>query len=128
MTLAFLLLLSFYLIFNYTTFIYLCFKKKFQILCRLISYKCISINLICLNSLFVFQQASGGSPRGLEGGIHANNFATIRTTSIVRKQIKEHERSNDYRNFTVYKRLRKTHQKELQIVCGLFATLNLSHT
>jgi len=58
------------------------------------------------------RHASGGSPRGYDA---ANNFATIRTTSIVRKEIKQHERSNDYRNFTVYKRLRKAHQKELQI-------------
>ncbi|GFO29630.1 serine/threonine-protein kinase tao1 [Plakobranchus ocellatus] len=57
--------------------------------------------------------ASGGSPRGFDPAV-ANNFATIRTTSIVQKQIKQHERNNDYRNFTVYKRLRKAHQKELQ--------------
>lgn len=55
--------------------------------------------------------ASGGSGRSNEV---ANNFATIRTTSIVRQEIKQHERSNEYRNFTVYKRLRKQHQKELQ--------------
>ncbi|XP_070204048.1 serine/threonine-protein kinase TAO3-like isoform X2 [Littorina saxatilis] len=57
-------------------------------------------------------QASGGSGRSLE--IPANNFATIRTTSIVRQEIKQHAHSNEYRNFTVYKRLRKMHQKDLQ--------------
>ncbi|CAG5128414.1 unnamed protein product [Candidula unifasciata] len=61
------------------------------------------------------RHASGGSSRGFDPNL-ANNFATIRTTSIVQKQIKEHERSNDYRNFTVYKRLRKAHQKELQTI------------
>ncbi|XP_013085302.1 serine/threonine-protein kinase TAO1-like isoform X2 [Biomphalaria glabrata] len=64
-------------------------------------------------SPYLASKASGGSPRGFDPNI-ASNFATIRTTSIVQKQIKEHERTNDYRNFTVYKRLRKTHQKELQ--------------
>lgn len=49
-----------------------------------------------------------------------NNFATIRTTSIVRQEIKQHERSNELRNFTVYKRLRKMHQKELQSVGSFF--------
>ncbi|KAL8562589.1 hypothetical protein ACOMHN_045853 [Nucella lapillus] len=57
-------------------------------------------------------QASGGSGRSSE--VPANNFATIRTTSIVRQEIKQHAHSNEYRNFTVYKRLRKQHQKELQ--------------
>ncbi|KAK7087376.1 serine/threonine-protein kinase TAO1-like isoform X3 [Littorina saxatilis] len=58
------------------------------------------------------RSASGGSGRSLE--IPANNFATIRTTSIVRQEIKQHAHSNEYRNFTVYKRLRKMHQKDLQ--------------
>ncbi|KAH9523282.1 Serine/threonine-protein kinase TAO1 [Bulinus truncatus] len=66
------------------------------------------------------RQASGGSPRGFDP--IASNFATIRTTSIVQKQIKEHERTNDYRNFTVYKRLRKAHQKELQNMESRFKT------
>lgn len=45
----------------------------------------------------------------------ANNFATIRTTSIVTKQHKEHERSNELREqFAGYKRMRKQHQKQLQ--------------
>ncbi|XP_076452908.1 serine/threonine-protein kinase TAO3-like isoform X2 [Babylonia areolata] len=57
-------------------------------------------------------QASGGSGRSSE--VPANNFATIRTTSIVRQEIKQHAHSNEYRNFTIYKRLRKQHQKELQ--------------
>ncbi|XP_035828594.1 serine/threonine-protein kinase TAO1 isoform X2 [Aplysia californica] len=65
-------------------------------------------------SPYLASKASGGSPRGFDAA--ANNFATIRTTSIVRKEIKQHERSNDYRNFTVYKRLRRAHQKELQTI------------
>ncbi|XP_059147158.1 serine/threonine-protein kinase TAO3-like isoform X1 [Physella acuta] len=70
-------------------------------------------------SPYLASKASGGSPRGFDPSM-ANNFATIRTTSIVQKQIKEHERTNDYRNFTVYKRLRKTHQKELQTMESRF--------
>ena len=47
----------------------------------------------------------------------ANNFATIRTTSIVTKQHKEHEHSNELREqFAGYKRMRKQHQKQLQQV------------
>lgn len=65
------------------------------------------------------RHASGGSPRGFDPAV-ANNFATIRTTSIVQKQIKQHERNNEYRNFTVYKRLRKAHQKELQTMESRF--------
>ncbi|KAK3758245.1 hypothetical protein RRG08_061091 [Elysia crispata] len=70
-------------------------------------------------SPYLASKASGGSPRGFDPAV-ANNFATIRTTSIVQKQIKQHERNNDYRNFTVYKRLRKAHQKELQTVESRF--------
>lgn len=52
------------------------------------------------------------SNRSMEPG--ANNFATIRTTSIVTKQIKDHEVSNELREqFAGYKRLRKQHQKQL---------------
>ena len=47
----------------------------------------------------------------------ANNFATIRTTSIVTKQHKEHEHTNELREqFAGYKRMRKQHQKQLQQV------------
>lgn len=55
---------------------------------------------------------SNASNVGLEPG--ANNFATIRTTSIVTKQIKDHEVSNELREqFAGYKRMRKQHQKQL---------------
>ena len=60
---------------------------------------------------FCFQM-SNASNRSLEPG--ANNFATIRTTSIVTKQIKDHEVSNELREqFAGYKRMRKQHQKQL---------------
>jgi thousand and one amino acid protein kinase len=46
-----------------------------------------------------------------------NNFATIRTTHIVTKQIQEHEHSNELNEqFAGYKRMRKQHQKQLQQV------------
>ncbi|XP_052799802.1 serine/threonine-protein kinase TAO1-like isoform X2 [Mya arenaria] len=53
------------------------------------------------------------SSRMGEPGSH--NFATIRTTSIVTKQIQEHEHSNELKEqFAGYKRMRKQHQKQLQ--------------
>ncbi|XP_046574136.1 LOW QUALITY PROTEIN: serine/threonine-protein kinase TAO3-like [Haliotis rubra] len=55
---------------------------------------------------------SASSARGME--LYQHNFATIRTPSIVRKEIKDHEHSNELREqFTGYKSLRKQHQKEL---------------
>ena len=61
---------------------------------------------------FCLLQMTNTSNRSLEPG--ANNFATIRTTSIVTKQIKDHEVSNELREqFAGYKRLRKQHQKQL---------------
>ncbi|XP_070572866.1 serine/threonine-protein kinase TAO1-like isoform X2 [Ptychodera flava] len=46
---------------------------------------------------------------------HANNFATIRTTTIVSAQAKEHRRENELREqMTGYKRMRRQHQKQLQ--------------
>lgn len=68
-----------------------------------------------------YSQKASNSSRGMEPG--ANNFATIRTTSIVNKQLKEHEHSNELREqFTGYKRMRKQHQKQLQQTEGKFAT------
>ncbi|KAL3856144.1 hypothetical protein ACJMK2_010932 [Sinanodonta woodiana] len=59
--------------------------------------------------------------RGFEPGV--NNFATIRTTSIVTKQMKEHEHTNELREqFTGYKRMRKQHQKQLQQMESKFQT------
>lgn len=44
----------------------------------------------------------------------ANNFATIRTTSIVTRQIKEHEQENQMHDqMSGYKRMRRQHQKAL---------------
>ncbi|XP_055957551.1 serine/threonine-protein kinase TAO1-B isoform X3 [Patella vulgata] len=69
--------------------------------------------------LHQIQQPSASSS-SLDVG--TSNFATIRTTSIVHKQIKEHEHSNELREqFTGYKRLRKQHQKELQTMENKFA-------
>ena len=44
----------------------------------------------------------------------ANNFATLRTTSIVTRQIKEHDKENQmYEQMSGYKRMRRQHQKAL---------------
>ncbi|XP_022235603.1 serine/threonine-protein kinase Tao-like, partial [Limulus polyphemus] len=46
--------------------------------------------------------------------VGANNFATIRTTSIVSRQIKEHEQENQmHEQMSGYKRMRRLHQKAL---------------
>ena len=59
-------------------------------------------------------QSSGGSI-GSEPG--ANNFATIRTTSIVNQQRYDHRQESAMREqMTGYKRLRRQHQKQLQQV------------
>jgi len=58
------------------------------------------------------RRGSGGS-----GGNEAshNNFATIRTTSIVTQQKREYEHENHMRDqMTGYKRMRRSHQKQLQ--------------
>src|SRR5699024_5615162 len=51
----------------------------------------------------------------------ANNFATLRTTSIVTRQLKEHARENHlHEQMTGYKRMRRQHQKaiiQLEIKC-----------
>ena len=74
--------------------------------------------LAWINSDFMWRlllfQLSGSSSCSEQG---ANNFATIRTTSIVNKQIKEHEHENEMRDqMTGYKRMRRQHQKILQQV------------
>ncbi|KAG8236936.1 hypothetical protein J437_LFUL014981 [Ladona fulva] len=53
--------------------------------------------------------AAGGAALG--GG--ANNFATIRTTSIVTKQQKEHMQEEMHEQMTGYKRMRREHQSAL---------------
>lgn len=51
----------------------------------------------------------------------ANNFATLRTTSIVTRQLKEHARENQlHEQMSGYKRMRRQHQKaiiQLEIKC-----------
>jgi thousand and one amino acid protein kinase len=61
-------------------------------------------------SSFLLQQGSGGSP----GEPGSNNFATIRTTSIVSQQHREHIKENVMREqMTGYKRMRRQHQRQL---------------
>jgi thousand and one amino acid protein kinase len=52
----------------------------------------------------------------------ANNFATIRTTSIVTKQQKEHMQEEMHEQMTGYKRMRREHQAALLKVCVLNKT------
>lgn len=51
----------------------------------------------------------------------ANNFATLRTTSIVTRQLKEHARENQlHEQMSGYKRMRRQHQKaiiQLEMKC-----------
>ena len=51
----------------------------------------------------------------------SNNFATLRTTSILTRQIKEHEKENQmYDQLSFYKRMRKQHLKaivQLEMKC-----------
>lgn len=53
--------------------------------------------------------------------VSGNNFATLRTTSIVTRQIKEHEKENQmYEALSGYKRMRKQHLKaivQLEMKC-----------
>ncbi|XP_014666654.1 PREDICTED: serine/threonine-protein kinase TAO1-like isoform X2 [Priapulus caudatus] len=57
--------------------------------------------------------AGRGRPRPSADG--ANNFSTIRTTSIITRQQKEYEYENEWRDLmSGYKRMRRQHQKELQ--------------
>lgn len=52
---------------------------------------------------------------GEHGG---NNFATIRTTSIVTKQQKEHMQEEMHEQMTGYKRMRREHQAALfKVLC-----------
>lgn len=52
-----------------------------------------------------------GMAMGEHSGI--NNFATIRTTSIVTKQQKEHMQEEMHEQMTGYKRMRREHQAAL---------------
>jgi thousand and one amino acid protein kinase len=53
-----------------------------------------------------------------------NNFATIRTTSIVTKQQKEHMQEDMYEQMSGYKRMRREHQGALVKVQQLFWNTN----
>lgn len=57
--------------------------------------------------------SSSTSLNSTEAGA-TNNFATIRTTSIVTRQMKEHEQENQmHEQMSGYKRMRRQHQKAL---------------
>lgn len=79
--------------------------------------------------IYYFQNSSSTSLNSADVG--ANNFATIRTTSIVTRQIKEHEQENHmHEQMSGYKRMRRQHQKALIQVCSfslyiIFKTLFL---
>lgn len=50
----------------------------------------------------------------------ANNFATLRTTSILTRQVKEHDKENQNEQISGYKRMRRQHQKalfQLEVKC-----------
>lgn len=68
--------------------------------------------------MFCCWQSSDGTPSLLESGLGgANNFATIRTTSIVTQQQRAHIQENMMRQqMTGYKALRRQHQKQMQQV------------
>ena len=57
-----------------------------------------------------------GAPSGLtdnDGTIDPKNFATIRTTSIVQREQKEHLHEDMHDQMSGYKRLRRDHQAAL---------------
>jgi len=58
---------------------------------------------------------TGSSVAGSDGTMDAKNFSTIRTTSIVQRQHKEHmQESEMHDQLSGYKRLRRDHQAALQ--------------
>jgi len=73
-----------------------------------------------LYSLFLLQsaEASSGAPGDEFGG---NNFATIRTTSIVKQQQLEHTHADNMREqMSGYKQMRRQHQKQThQVMMGV---------
>lgn len=64
----------------------------------------------CLCEFFLFQASNAAALA--EHGV-PNNFATIRTTSIVTKQQKEHMQEEMHEQMTGYKRMRREHQAAL---------------
>lgn len=67
-----------------------------------------------LSHLILFQNNFGGQENTQYG---ANNFATIRTPSIVKKQKVEQAQDDLFKEqMSGYKKMRKQHQRELQQV------------
>ena len=79
-----------------------------------------SNSMISLNSSTEIGSV-GGVGSGNGNHHHHNNFATLRTTSILTRQIKEHEKENQmYEQLSGYKRMRKQHLKaivQLEMKC-----------
>lgn len=70
-------------------------------------------NWLCSYHFLLYFQPSAGS--GASEPVI--NFPTIRPTSIVAQQQREHEHENELREqMTGYKRMRRQHQKQLQVV------------
>ncbi|XP_064613495.1 serine/threonine-protein kinase TAO1-like isoform X2 [Liolophura sinensis] len=94
-------------------------QQSFQSTCRSVSSHSSSMNSLpgAVGPDGVVGSTRDKSPSSASGGrsVDRSNFATIRTTSIVTKQIMEHEHENELREqFTGYKRMRRQHQKQLQ--------------
>ena len=63
---------------------------------------------------FSFNAAQNSSASINSVEMTANNFATLRTTSIVTRQLKEHARENQlHEQMSGYKRMRRQHQKAI---------------
>jgi len=67
--------------------------------------------------------AGGVTANLLEHG--ANNFATIRTTSIVTKQQKEHMQEEMHEQMSGYKRMRREHQGALVRIQTFYLILRI---
>ncbi|RWS13556.1 serine/threonine protein kinase TAO1-like protein [Dinothrombium tinctorium] len=78
------------------------------------TYKC-PLSLRRQSSNCVSRVSPSNSSASLNSAeLGANNFATLRTTSIVTRQIKEHEKENQmYEQMSGYKRMRRQHQKAI---------------
>ena len=85
--------------------------------------------MVFLQSLHVNNLSSGSD--GLSSGpnaansLNANHFATIRTTSIVSKQQKEHMQEEMHEQMSGYKRMRREHQSALVKVIVFVSTVGL---
>lgn len=76
-----------------------------------------------MNRCFVLQASNSNAIQ--DHG--ANNFATIRTTSIVTKQQKEHMQEEMHEQMTGYKRMRREHQAALVKVCAMNVILEICY-